>query len=208
MVEVVYDNFLKAEYIGLFFKCVIRQIKLSSVDTAVKRLVANKERYELIADFFEGMPWIVVGVIHLMECNCNFNKQLHNGDPLTGRTTHVPSGRPPFPAMPPFSFEESAIDALTLRGFGKWNDWSIEGILWMLEQYNGLGYRQYHPTVLSPYLWSGTNLYSKGKYTADGRFSAIAVSQQLGCAAILKRALQLDMWDATANEKGVTQSKA
>jgi lysozyme family protein len=40
--------------------------------------------------------------------------------------------------------------------------------------------------IPSPYLWSGTTVYERGKYVADGRFSAIAVDKQIGCAAILK----------------------
>jgi lysozyme family protein len=200
VVTVTYSDSLKVEYLGLFFKCTIRPIKLASVNTAVNRISAQSLQYTAIAKAVGTMPWIVVGGIHYMESNCNFHKHLHNGDPLTGRTTHIPSGRPPLPLMPPFTFEQSAIDALTLRGFDKWHDWSIEGILWMLESYNGLGYRQFHPSVLSPYLWAGTNLYSKGKYTMDGKFSPIAVSQQLGAAAILKRAMQLGFWNAESKK--------
>ena len=194
MVSVVYDGILKAEYIGLFFKSYIRPIKLSSVTIAVNKVVANQERYQTIAKAIGDIPWLVVGCIHFMESTCNFNRQLHNGDSLAQRTVHVPAGRPPLPLMPPFTFEQSAEDALRLRGLDKWHDWSIEGILWQLECYNGLGYRQYHPLTKSPYLWSGTNYYLKGKYCADGKFNANAVSQQIGCAAILKRAAQLELW--------------
>ena len=30
--------------------------------------------------------------------------------------------------------------------------------------FNGWGYRLYHPNVKTPYLWSYTDKYSKGKY--------------------------------------------
>ena len=43
--------------------------------------------------------------------------------------------------------------------------------LYELERYNGFGYRDRRPQVLSPYLWSFSNHYSRGKYVADGRFS-------------------------------------
>jgi lysozyme family protein len=43
-----------------------------------------------------------------------------------------------------------------------------------------------HPEVLTPYLWSFTNHYTKGKFVADGKFDANAVSKQCGAAAILK----------------------
>jgi lysozyme family protein len=57
--------------------------------------------------------------------------------------------------------------------------------LW--EEYNGYGYFKHN--VNSPYLWSGTNLYSKGKFTADGKYSPTTVSGQLGAAVILQALL-------------------
>jgi hypothetical protein len=38
----------------------------------------------------------------------------------------------------------------------------------------------------SPYLWSCTIHYERGKYVSDGKFDPQAVSLQVGCAAILK----------------------
>ena len=40
----------------------------------------------------------------------------------------------------------------------------------------------------TPYLWSFSKLYEKGKYVADGRFDPEAVSKQCG-AAVMIRAL-------------------
>jgi len=40
--------------------------------------------------------------------------------------------------------------------------------------------------VLTPYLWSCTNLYSKGKYASDGNFDPNLVSAQVGAMAVLK----------------------
>lgn len=37
----------------------------------------------------------------------------------------------------------------------------------------------------SPYLWSATDQYIKGKYVRDGVFDAEAVDRQIGCAALL-----------------------
>ena len=86
-----------------------------------------------------------------MESSLNFKRHLHNGDPLTARTVHVPSGRPR-QGDPPFTWEQSAADALTLRNLGPRTDWSLSGTLYALEGYNGWGYRRYHPEVFSPYL--------------------------------------------------------
>jgi lysozyme family protein len=56
--------------------------------------------------------------------------------------------------------------------------------LYLLERFNGKGY--INRNMPSPYLWSGTNQYVKGKYIADGVFSADAVSKQVGCATLMK----------------------
>jgi hypothetical protein len=42
------------------------------------------------------------------------------------------------------------------------------------------------PPRRSPYLWSMTNHYIRGKYVSDGRFDPVAVSAQAGVASILK----------------------
>ncbi len=54
----------------------------------------------------------------------------------------------------------------------------------MLEQYNGLGYAS--KGLPSPYIWAGTDQYTKGKYVADHVYDPNAVDQQLGCAGLLK----------------------
>lgn len=176
---------LRNEYTLLYKSCLIRPARQALVDRIAGGLAANRARYEKVAKAV-GMPWYVVAVIHSMEAGGDFTRHLHNGDPLTARTTHVPAGRPPT-GNPPFTWEQSAIDALTYQGFAKWKDWSIPGTLYKLEGYNGFGYRDNHPKVLSPYLWSFSNHYARGKYVADGRFSASAVSQQCGAAVLLKR---------------------
>jgi len=76
-------------------------------------------------------------------------------------------------------------------------DWSLPALLYTLESYNGMGYRLYHPHVPSPYLWSFTNHYVSGKYTHDGRWSDIAISQQCGCAAVLRRMAEHDLIEFT-----------
>ena len=133
-----------------------------------------------------GVPWMVVGAIHNMESSLNFQKHLHNGDPLTGRTTRVPAGRPQH-GSPPFSWEESAIDALAMKGWRPGLTWDLANTLDRLERYNGLGYRRYHQDVPTPYVWSGSQWYEKGKYVADGKWDPNAVSKQIGAGLILKK---------------------
>jgi len=40
--------------------------------------------------------------------------------------------------------------------------------------------------LLLAYLWAGTNLEKPGKFVADGKWSATAVSSQIGIVPILK----------------------
>jgi lysozyme family protein len=181
---------LKGEYQLLYESCLIRPERLAEIDAIVKKLKANRKRYQAVAKPL-GMPWYAVGLIHGLEASFNFGAHLHNGDPLNARTTRVPAGRPKAGA-PPFTWEQSAADALAYQGFGSWKDWSVPGILFKLESYNGWGYRQYHPDVPSPYLWSFSNHYKRGKYVGDGDWSATTVSAQCGAAVVLKRLNQSD----------------
>jgi lysozyme family protein len=154
----------------------------------VAAIRGNRERYEKIGRLAGGaIPWDFIAIIHNLECGLSFRKHLHNGDPLTARTVLVPAHRP-VAGSPPFTFEASAVDALTMPGkeYHLVTDWSIPATLYRLEGYNGYGYRKYHPTVLSPYLWSGSNHYTRGKYVADGVWSDAAVSKQLGTALLLR----------------------
>ena len=43
-----------------------------------------------------------------------------------------------------------------------------------------------YPEVLTPYLWSFSNHYKKGKFVKDGKFDPEFVSKQCGAAVILK----------------------
>src|SRR2546428_237236 len=176
---------LRKEYQALFDTCDIRPQRQPEVATLVTQITQNKARYDTIANA-TGIPWYVVGVIHSMESSLHFSTHLHNGDPLTKRTVHVPQGRP-VSGAPPFAWEESALDALRLAKLDRVQDWTVPGTLLQLEGYNGFGYRTRHPEVLSPYLWSFSNHYTRGKFIADGTFSPTAVSTQWGAAVLLRR---------------------
>lgn len=156
------------------------EIKYPSViQNICSKIKANKQLYIQVSEQTDT-PWEVIGAIHSLESSLNFNTHLHNGDSLRRRTTHVPSGRPRR-GTPPFTWEESAIDALRLK---PWYDWGIPDTLFYLEMYNGFGY--YYRGVNSPYLWSYTNQYTKGKYVRDGVFDPNKVSRQVGAVPILK----------------------
>jgi lysozyme family protein len=177
---------LRKEYARCYSKCTPRTECRATVDYYVRRLRAGQQNYELVQAAL-GVPWAFVGVIHAMECGFNFSCHLHNGDPLTARTTHVPRGRP-VEGSPPFTWQQSAVDALQLRKLDAVTDWSVPHQLFLLEGYNGFGYRRHG--VPTPYLWSFSNLYSQGKFTQDGKFDPAAVSRQCGAALMLKEVLK------------------
>ncbi len=185
MASVSLTDKLREEYDDLFNTCIIRVEKVSEVEATLKRIDANRGRYEAVEGAL-GVPWHYVAVVHSMEASLDFTCHLHNGDPLTACTVQVPAGRPKT-GNPPFTWEESATDALTLKRLDAWDDWSVSGTLYKLEQYNGWGYRLVHPDVKSPYLWSYSNHYTSGKYVADGTWSDTAMSRQCGAAVLLRR---------------------
>lgn len=168
----------------LFDTCVLRETRVAEVDGIVDKIVANQTRYEDVAVPF-GIPWYVLGVIHNMEASLKFTVHLHNGDPLKKRTVKVPKGRPPLPAKPPFTWEESARDAVQFDGLDGIDDWTIPVMLHRLEGYNGYGYQS--KGIQSPYLWSFSFHYTKGKFTDDGIFNPNTVSKQAGAAVLLRR---------------------
>jgi len=186
---------LKPEYQKLWNRCEIKRDNLNLTQDIVATIRTNRGRYEALQRKL-NVPWYFIGVIHNMESFLKFTRHLHNGDSLKKRTFNVPLGRPIADPINGwgvgYTWEESAIDALILHEFDRVKDWSLAAQLWQIEQYNGFGYRQYHPEVLTPYLWSGTNLYTKGKYTSDGQWDGDAVSAQIGVAALLKILLTVE----------------
>ncbi len=174
------------------------KIVRTSFAPVARRLVASKSRYQAV-EAKTGVPWPFIAVAHERESSQNFNTQLGQGDPLNRVSVHVPSGRGPFE-----TWEASAVDALVhCSPFAARNkDWSIGGLLTMLEQYNGLGYAAHG--VPSPYVWSGTDQYHSGKYVSDGVYNASVVDQQLGCAGLLMAMMAIDptiKFGATPNIK-------
>lgn len=184
----------------LWATAVLRPQYIPEIDSVLSKLLLGKSRYEAVAAAVnKDMPWWMVCLEHAMEAGSfskPFSKHLHCGDPLDARTVHVPAGRPklnpkggvdPPSAINPYSWEESAVDAMLLAKYDKETDWSLGNILWEFEKFNGLGYR--HHGINTPYVWSYTNHYTSGKYIKDGPngWSAAAVSKQPGCAAYLLR---------------------
>lgn len=167
----------KQGYINLWAKMHIRPERLTLARAIATRLNGQRRRYEVVSAA-TGVPWWFIAIVHELEAGGSFNAYLGNGQPLNRVTTLVPRGRGPFS-----SWESGALDTLRIEGVDKIKDWSIPRALYMFESYNGFGYA--HHNVNSPYVWSFSNLYERGKFVADGRYDATAVSQQCGAAVVL-----------------------
>ncbi len=190
------------EYQQLWKTAVMRPEYIFITDKLIDKFVPYERRYIAVANALEnGMPYWFVMFCHIMEAGAKqnpFQFHLHCGDSLTGRTVNVPKGRPienpnggtkPPSINNPYSWEESALDAMNYMKYDRQKDWSIANIFYLLEKYNGFGYR--YRKINSPYLWSYTNHYGEkphiGKFVTDGKFDAKAISKQAGTAAILLR---------------------
>ena len=173
---------LKQEYADFISGAKIRNERRNIVAKLAKVALNNRNRYDAVGQQL-GIPWWFIAGIHQMESSYNFNTHLHNGDTLSKRTTHVPKGRPK-DGSPPFTWEQSATDALKMKNLHKETNWSVPRALYLWERYNGFGYRTRQ--IPSPYLWSFTTVYEKGKFVADGVFDHNAVSKQCGTGTLLK----------------------
>ena len=167
----------------MYSACQLHSDRIAAIDWNVDKLLAYRELYVEVGTPLQ-IPWWFIGVIHGLEASFSLERHLHNGDPLTDRTVRVPPGRPSV-GSPPFTWVQSATDAMCWKQLRDLTDWSVGTTLERLEEYNGLGYRR--RGVESPYLWSFSQYYTKGKYIADSVFDEDAVSQQCGGATLLRR---------------------
>ena len=163
--------------------------KLEGARKIARKIIANRARYAVV-EAATGVPWFMIGPIHARESDMDFSTHLHNGDSLKARTHHVPAGRPKR-GNPPFPWDASAIDALTMapHELQKVKAWSVERILYETEKYNGWGYLK---RGNSPYLWSWTSEYHGGKYVRDGVYDPSHWDEQAGCVALLKELAALE----------------
>jgi lysozyme family protein len=155
---------------------------LNGAAHAAYKVLSGKSRYMEVSKR-SGVPWVVIGVIHLLEADCSFDCHLHNGDPLGQKTVNVPEGRPS--GRMPCTWENSAFDALQFDHLDEVSHWTIDRVAYELECFNGWGYRKHD--VPSPYLWAGSDVYTSGKFVADHVFDDSAVSDQIGGMVVLKQ---------------------
>lgn len=160
----------------------------AGVEAAARKILSLKSRYQAV-EKLTGVPWFFIGVLHMRENSNNFDGCLANGDKCIGnnrKTYNEPRGRGPWP-----TWEASAVWALQYDGLTKVTDWSDPGV-WCFEaeKFNGEGYHAIRKP--SPYVWAGTQWYSRGKYVRDGVYDPSEIDVQIGCAAVIHRVRELD----------------
>ena len=130
-----------------------------------------------------GVSMYFVGLLHWMECGCDFERQILNGERWASRTTRHPVGYGPFASW--FDAAQVALYKLTQRALL----WDVPTTLRELEKWNGYGYRR--ADVHSPYLWGLTNHgMGVGKFEKDGQYNALAKTKQVGAGIVLKALLE------------------
>jgi lysozyme family protein len=138
----------------------------------------NKGDYEAIHAKI-GVPILFIAPVHEREGSQRFTTHLHNGDPLTGRTYHVPIGRPKT-GEPPFKWADSAIDALTMKNLDKIGNWSVERLLYEQHKYNGI------TKYASSYVFSGTQYYISGMWVRDHVYDSNVTDHRPGTLVMMK----------------------
>ena len=183
---------LQEEYKRLWSQ--MKVIKVPEATQEARRVIGGKIRYKVV-ESRTGVPWFVVGCMHMRESGGRFDTWLHNGDPMKRngvpvKTVHVPANRPPNPNV---SWEEGAYDAIVVvEHLDLIKEWGPEHVAYANEKFNGFGYRRPSINIPSPYLWGGTNVQKRGKYVRDGVYDANTMDPQLGAMAVLKRVMELD----------------
>jgi lysozyme family protein len=175
---------LKSEFATLWGSMEVSADKHELVTRLARKLIRHKAQYQTV-EARTGVPWFVIAALHNRESDADFSTYLGNGEPLNRRTILVPKGRGPFD-----DWEAGAVDALVLDGLDQVKAWTPERACFEIEKFNGFGYRK--RGINSPYLWSFSNHYVRGKYISDGRFSPTHVDQQSGAIPVLKRIMELD----------------
>ncbi len=149
-----------------------------------KNYEANRGKYEAVGQQTD-MPPQLVAAIHWRESTGNFGKYLHQGDPLGKPAVRVPKDIPVFGKD---EWDKAAVHALKMKskckeelGINK-DTQDRAKMAAYAERYNGLGY--HGKGVNSPYVYSGMDNYSAGKYVKDSVYSADTVDQQLGVVTL------------------------
>jgi len=147
----------------------------------VERIIFGINQYKAV-EGETGIPWVFTALIHEMECDCSFDRQILNGQRLDEMTTIVPKGHGPWKF-----WHTAAIEGL--QNYVTVDHWDVGVMGYHLERHNGFGYR--NNGLLSPYLFSGCQWgVDLGLYGSDGEYSPILRSKQAGAYVILHKLME------------------
>lgn len=184
---------LQSEYAALWAN--MRVVKCKEASRQARIIIAHKDRYKSV-ESRTGVPWMVVGCLHMRESDADFTTWMHNGDPMKDRngkpirTRNVTKNRP---LNPNCTWEDGAYDALVVcEHFDTITDWSPARVAYVSESFNGWGYRSPARNIPSPYLWGGTSVQKKGKFVKDGVYDKNVMDPQIGAMAVLQMLMALD----------------
>jgi len=175
---------LKADYTALLSQ--MRITRLAEVDETANRLLGYVDAGHYDAGCkATGVPIIVAAASFEREAGSKFNLNPAQGWPLDSKSKDVPYNGP-FHDWTSAQIAAYEIDGLDKVGAANWY-W--ETGCYEEEGFNGWGYRA--RGVHTPYLWAGTNIYTKGKYTSDRGYDPNVVDEQLGVIPMMLRMVQI-----------------
>jgi len=155
------------------------------INTCIERIMWGRNQY-LAVEAETGVPWVFVALIHEMECDCDFSRQILNGQKIDEMTTIEPKGHGPWRF-----WNTSAIEGVQRYSLIK--NWSVGEIGYYLEKHNGFGYR--NAGLLSPYLFSGCQWgIDLGLYTKDGTYDPLKESLQAGAYVLLSELIKRELY--------------
>lgn len=135
---------------------------------------------QLAAAFQNKVPAAFLGALDLREGDCNRHLGIGQGDPWDRVSTHVPRGMGPWTSWLKaniFYVHYDHLDDLSAPSY------TMPYACWKGEAWNGFGPRNHGRKT--GYLWGGTNIYTGGKYVADGVWKSDAHDTQPGIIPVI-----------------------
>ncbi len=179
---------LAAEYDGLLGAMAIDPKRAPELKARGRMILARAESHDWNAvTAATGVPKLWGLASFERESSSDYSRSPAQGDPWRQVSTHVPRGLGPYKGWAEAAIAAYRLDNLDKVGAANWT-WAracYEG-----ELFNGFGYRAHN--IHSPYLWSWTNIYTRGKFVADGKFNPHQKDQQCGIAPLMLTLQQLD----------------
>ncbi len=180
------------------------------IEKFAQKYKKNKKVYKNIANK-ANVPPQLVAAIHYREntkdyMSEKFKTYLHNGDPLGKETVNEPKGI----YFAKGKFVDAAVHAINLKAhyrddFFRLSSSSkdIVGMCAFFITYNGVydkkeevkmkyknkkkSFYKWHNSKHSPYVFSGTNQYKKGKFTSDHNYNPTKKDKQVGALLLIDK---------------------